>query len=236
MSDMECTKKKTTAKNTREVTNLTPEEQHDDKTRAGVSETWEQIWADGLEPGQRFDARGPAPILKHLLDTNALPKGRALVPGCGRAYAPLEFARHGYQTLGVDLAHTAVKAAQEFVDSVEDKPKEGLLELRAANFFELEGQFDVIYDYTFLCALHPNAREKWAAQMHKLLAPQGELVTLIFPIVEKEGGPPYAMSMDLVKSLLEPLGFTATTLEMLPDDMCHRGREERTALGRWVKK
>ena len=131
-----------------------------------------------------------------------------------------------------------MKEAKAFVESVpaDKKPEDGKLELKEANFFALEGSFDVIYDYTFLCALHPDAREKWAAQMAKLLAPNGELVTLIFPIVEKEGGPPYAMSMDLVKSLLEPLGFEAKTLEMLPDDMCHKGREERTALGRWVKK
>lgn len=149
----------------------------------------------------------------------------------------MAFAQYGYQAVGVELSQTACNAAQEMVSNLPEaqRPAEGLLEFKKGNFFELEGKYDIIYDYTFLCALHPDARQHWADQMVKLLAPEGELVTMIFPIVEKEGGPPYAMSIDLVRSLLEPRGLKATTLEMLPDDMCHKGREERTALGRWSR-
>lgn len=37
----------------------------------------------------------------------------------------------------------------------------------------------------FGSALDPAARENWATHMVSLLSPEGELVTLIFPIVEK---------------------------------------------------
>lgn len=37
----------------------------------------------------------------------------------------------------------------------------------------------------FISALDPAAREDWANHMVSLLSPEGELVTLIFPIVEK---------------------------------------------------
>jgi hypothetical protein len=39
------------------------------------------------------------------------------------------------------------------------------------------------------------------------------------------GGPPFAMSFDLLKSLLEPLGFQAERLEPLPPELSHRGRD-----------
>lgn len=43
--------------------------------------------------------------------------------------------------------------------------------------------------HLFLCsrpsALDPSVRDAWADHMVSLLAPDGELVTLIFPIVEK---------------------------------------------------
>lgn len=81
------------------------------------------------------------------------------------------------------------------------------------DFFTLEGRkFDVIYDYTFLCAIEPNMRKSWAEKMKQLLKPGGELVTLIFPLETREGGPPYAMSIDLVTNLLEPEGFVCDYL------------------------
>jgi methyl halide transferase len=127
---------------------------------------------------------------------------------------------------------------------------------------------DLVYDYTFLCAIPPVMRGQWAAKMASLVKPGGELLTLIFPICDKvrrsqgkdkvrlpgraekcstldpawaaqEGGPPYRMSMELVKSLLEPVGFESFFLEDLPPELSHPGREgkgnwgARSAAGRW---
>ena len=60
------------------------------------------------------------------------------------------------------------------------------------DFFEFsptEGRFDVVFDYTFLCAMPPSLREKWAQKMSKLVKTNtGRLVTLIFPIGDFKGG------------------------------------------------
>jgi len=47
------------------------------------------------------------------------------------------------------------------------------------------------------------------------------------------GGPPFAMTIDLVSELLVPIGFKASKLEMLPDELCHAGREGKSAIGVW---
>ena len=97
---------------------------------------------------------------------------------------------------------------------------------------EEENKFTFIYDYTFFCAITPDKREAWAHQMQALLVPgTGLLMTLIFPVCEKEGGPPYRVSLEGMKELLEPWGFLAETLEMLPPDLCHPGRDGTT--GQW---
>ncbi|EDQ86526.1 uncharacterized protein MONBRDRAFT_28218 [Monosiga brevicollis MX1] len=167
-----------------------------------------------------------------VLKEGVLPKGRALVPGCGRAYAVVAFAQHGYTATGLDLSETAVEEAQQVLE--ENRASlQGEATVALGNFFETTGTFDVIYDYTFLCALHPDARAAWAQQHKKLLAPGGTLFTMIYPITEKTGGPPFQMSIELVQSLLEPLGFKASRLEMLPDELCHPGREGKTAIGLW---
>eukprot|EP00045_Choanoeca_perplexa_P022963 m.11476 g.11476 ORF g.11476 m.11476 type:complete len:274 (-) comp9822_c0_seq1:93-914(-) len=190
----------------------------DEATRQGASGNWDQLWKEGIKRGTRWDTDGSSPALVNLLKQGQLPKGKALVPGCGRGYDAIAFAAFGYHAVGMDLSDTAVKEAQAVATERNDELS-GTLEFKVGNFFEHDEKYDVIWDLTFLCAINPAAREAWAQQMKALLTPQGVLVTYIFPIVEKEGGPPFAMSMDLVAGLLQPIGFKASKLEMLPDDL-----------------
>ncbi|TQB73575.1 hypothetical protein MPDQ_005679 [Monascus purpureus] len=57
-------------------------------------------------------------------------------------------------------------------------------------------KFDLIYDYTFLCALHPKMRQQWAFRMADLLTPTGLLVCLEFPLWKdlKLPGPPWGLN------------------------------------------
>lgn len=41
-----------------------------------------------------------------------LPKGRALVPGCGRGYDSIAFGKSGYDSIGLDLSPTGVEQAK----------------------------------------------------------------------------------------------------------------------------
>ena len=59
--------------------------------------------------------------------------------------------------------------------------------------------------------------------MRRLLADDGELLTCVFPIGPRDGGPPFAMSVELVRSLLEPAGFEAALVrDDLPLEEQHR--------------
>ena len=70
--------------------------------------------------------------------------------------------------------------------------------------------------------------------MQRLLAADGELVTLIFPVKEYDGGPPYSMSPKLVRGLLEPNGFAAkSSIEEVPKEKLARGTFAAEFLGRW---
>lgn len=71
-----------------------------------------------------------------------------------------------------------------------------------------EEKFDLIFDYTFLCALPRELRPAWARRMSELLAPDGFLVCLEWPLQKspKEGGPPHGLSAELYEELLRKPG------------------------------
>ena len=185
---------------------------------------WEAMWKRGLEPGDAFDVGGVSGALASYLKRAPRPPegSAALVPGCGRAYDALALARHGFdRVVAVDIAPTAVRAAQSFLEDEADGYDEDLgiyyiqikgtrftkIEVYEVDFFDVPDKFDFIWDCTFLCALDPAMRAKWAQKQKALLNENGTLLTCVFPIGEKVGGPPYALSVPLVTELLTPEGF-----------------------------
>jgi len=190
---------------------------------------WQEAWSTG---DTRWDAGEAAPALVDLLSTNAdLPKGRALVPGCGSGYDALALAQAGYTVTALDLVDLAVFRFREL------RQNKGLsahqAEAHTEDFFSYNDEpFSLIWDYTFLCAIPPSLRTAWAEQMARLIAPTGELVTLIFPIRPEDGaGPPFAMSPELVERLLSPY-FTPKA--MFPVSRSHPARQGREVLARWM--
>lgn len=90
---------------------------------------------------------------------------------------------------------------------------------------DLGGQFDVVYDYTFLCALHPTLRTKWAARMADLVKPNAFLIALMFPLAEYPDGPPYSMTTELYEELLSDK-FEKVFMRDCPTFPARAGREK----------
>lgn len=191
--------------------------------------SWEQAWKEARTP---WDAGASPPVLAQLVRSGTLPTGRALVPGCGAGYDVLTLASPERVAIGVDLAPTAAARFEQL------RAQRGIPASQAryevVDFFEYapEAPFDLIWDYTFLCALDPRQRDAWADRMDRLLAVDGELLTLIFPVVDRspDQGPPYPMTPRLVQELLAGR-FEATELQ--PVATSHSSRLGKEWLGRW---
>ena len=91
------------------------------------------------------------------------------------------------------------------------------------------------FDYTFLCALHPDMRAGWGPAWARSLRPGGQLVTLIFPVdaALPQQGPPWPVTPELYKELLLPAGFDLQSLEAVPPERSHPKRAGREFLGVW---
>ncbi|OCH88290.1 S-adenosyl-L-methionine-dependent methyltransferase [Obba rivulosa] len=157
---------------------------------------WDKAWQEKVTP---WDVGRPQPPLQDLVGSNEveLPKtGRALVPGCGSGHdAVLIASKLGLDVLAIDIAPTAVEAAQKVLESSHIPPP-GKVHFQLQDFFAFtvpEGEkFDLVYDYTFFVAIPPSRRAEWGRQMAALLRSGGILVTLVFPIdPPQEVGPPF---------------------------------------------
>lgn len=54
-----------------------------------------------------------------------LPKGRALVPGCGRGYDAIAFGKSGYDSTGLDLSPTGVEQAKALLAEQNEEEMNG---------------------------------------------------------------------------------------------------------------
>ncbi|KAF8364821.1 hypothetical protein HHK36_033203 [Tetracentron sinense] len=169
---------------------------------------WEECWEQELTP---WDLGQPTPMILHLHQTGVLPKGRALVPGCGSGHDVVAIACPERYVVGLDISDNAIKKARELSSSL---PNANYLTFIKADFFTLHPAelFDLIFDYTFFCAIVPHMRSAWASQVRDILKPDGELITLMFPISDHDGGPPYKVSVADYEEVLHPMGFKAISI------------------------
>ena len=106
------------------------------------------------------------------------------------------------------------------------------------DFFACEaaGAYSLVFDSTFLCAIPPAWRDRWAAQMAKLIKPGGQIVLNVFPIGDHEGGPPYALTPEIVDALLSGVGFEKIACDDTPEELVARNFKGKEALARYRKK
>lgn len=190
------------------------------------TDSWDTCWTENVTP---WDLGRITPIIHELLSKNDLPIGRALVPGCGSSYDAVALASPVRHVVGIDISAAAIERARQAVT----KPKANWVDFVCADFFTYNpaSPFNLIFDYTFFCAVDPSLRSLWASKMAELLAPDGELITLVFPADDHEGGPPYAVSLAEYEKVLHPHGFRTTYYE--ENHLAVDGRKGREFLGRW---
>lgn len=195
----------------------------------GGGSGWDKCWEQGLTP---WDLGQPTPVIAHLHRQGALPKGRALVPGCGTGYDVVAIASPERHVTGLDISENAIKKAAELFSSIPEARYYSFLKVDFFTWHPTE-LFDLIFDYTFFCAVEPEMRSVWARKIRDILKPDGELITLMFPISDHIGGPPYKVSVSDYEEVLHPMGFKATSI--VDNELAVPPRKGREKLGRWKR-
>lgn len=109
--------------------------------------------------------------------------------------------------------------------------------------FSPDASFDFIFDYTFFCALPPSLRTLWGKRTGELLnQTTGLLFTILFPVLnhkdaddESLKGPPFAVSDNDYKSVLEPHGLFLETPEPYASPHTVDSRVGMELVGWWAR-
>lgn len=182
----------------------------------------------------------PTPSIEELVDSGNLQKFidttkplRLGVPGCGRGYDVVYFASKfpKWTCFGIDLAEQALEDARKqntcqnatfILDNVLEP---------SGNW--ADSKFDILFDYTFLCALPLNIRPKWADSMAKYCSPGGLLICLEHPLDKlSDDGPPFRLSSEIYKQLLQDK-FERVYFEK-PTRIHHNGQSDMLSI--WKRK
>lgn len=122
-----------------------------------------------------WDLGQVSPPLKSYVDTLSNKDSAILIPGCGNTYEAAYLLEQGFTNITlIDIAPTLVASLQT---KFGNNP---YITLICGDFFEHQGQYDLIIEQTFFCALPPRLRQKYVWKMHELLVKEGLLAGLLF--------------------------------------------------------
>ena len=120
---------------------------------------------------------------------------KILIPGAGNSYEAEYLYKQGFTNVFVlDISE---KAIASFKNRVGEFPNDQIIQ---SDFFEFSGQFDLVIEQTFFCAIQPEQRDDYVNKMSELIRPKGKLVGLLFKFLLTEKGPPFGGSIEEYRS------------------------------------
>lgn len=138
-----------------------------------------QFWQGRYETQQTgWDMNGPHPALESVTSQLRINKCRILNLGCGTGHDAEFLASKGHIVTGVDFSTSAIEQAQNRYGNREN------LKFVQADAFKLPekffNSFDLIFEHTFFCAIHPTKRNELVRIWKNCLVPGGHLLGILF--------------------------------------------------------
>ncbi len=182
---------------------------------------WDELYRQNLAG---WDMGTPTPAFVDLLESKQYEPGKALVLGCGKGHDAVLFARHGFEVTAIDFSPLAIDHARSL--AAQSSVPLTLVQDDMFNYsLEVAEEFDYVIEYVTFCAIDPVRRAEFASMVSTLMRPSGRFIALFFPLDDREGGPPFAVSMDEVQRLfgrkLELVSIEAPSRSVTP----RRGKE-----------
>ncbi len=154
-----------------------------------------------------WDIGYAAPPICEYIDQLTDKSLKILIPGSGNSHEAEYLFKKGFEN--IYILEFVEAAVQNFLERVPEFPKSNIF---LQNFFEHEGQYDLIIEQTFFCSLVPNQRTDYIDKIHQLLRKNGKLVGLLFDIDFNSPKPPFGGDKAIYTELFNEK-FQIATLE-----------------------
>ena len=163
-----------------------------------------------------WDLGQVSPPIKDYIDQLTDKNLRILIPGCGNSYEAEYLLQNDFTNITlIDIAPALVKQLQQkFIGNPN-------IRIITGDFFKHNGEYDLILEQTFFCAIDPALRKEYVAKMKALLATNGKLAGVLFDKEFEQQGPPFGGSQSQYVPLFEN-DFYFKTFES-----CHNSFEKR---------
>ena len=159
------------------------------------------FWTDKyLQSETGWDMGGVSPPLKAYADQLSSRDAKILIPGAGNAYEAEYLFEQGFT--GVHVLDIAAPPLRNLQERCQAFPQAQMMQ---GDFFAHSGQYDLILEQTFFCALHPGLRKDYAEKVHELLSPGGKLVGLLFDFPLEQTTPPFGGSAEEYRNTFSEL-------------------------------
>lgn len=146
----------------------------DVKNTPAENEYWSLRYQEGRTG---WDIGYPSTPIKEYVDQLTNKKLKILIPGAGNAYEAAYLYEQGFEHVHIlDISSIPL---EQFKERYPDFPESQLI---LGNFFEHEGEYDLIIEQTFFCSFPPSKENRiaYAHKMNSLLKPGGKLVGVWF--------------------------------------------------------
>lgn len=145
-----------------------------------------------------WDLGEVSPPIKAYIDQIENKNCRILIPGCGNTYEADYLLQQDFTNITIiDIAPTLV---EKLKNKYADNPN---IHIILGDFFTHHGQYDLIIEQTFFCAINPTLRESYVKKMNELIVPNGKLMGVLFNRSFDVQGPPFGGSQEEYKKLFE---------------------------------
>ena len=130
----------------------------------------------GFSPWDRWHTKPWEPLRKLIEGRESLPPGRAIDLGCGMGLLTIYLAQHGWQVIGVDAVHRALRvarkrAAKSCVDVTFVRA-----DVRRLDRAGIEGPFDLLLDFGCFHTMSQSERKQYVHSITGVAAENAELL------------------------------------------------------------
>jgi len=160
------------------------------------SNYWEAQWQNKTTG---WNIGHAAPVITQYMAQYENKNAAILIPGCGNAYEAEFLLANGFTN--ITLMDIAPKAVELLQNKFKGRTEVTVL---CEDYFHHNGNYDLIIEQTFFCAIPPARRKEYAEKAAALLNQKGKIIGVLFDKKFDKPGPPFGGCPCEYKPVFEP--------------------------------